>query len=726
MIIRNQIVWKKKLTCLFSLIYFYIFQNGSTNLRIISQGPVFKGIINALSKSESFLETFWLREIVPRVEKSSTFKTSLAFGLLKLIAAVWTNEDTLGSLLPRGFAEVSLQLLSKVEASTEDDLMITSALESLVHHSKGNDKSQNQLITTLLTVNVSFDKISGSNVVGKLLANSNFETVKLAADLYKQALSSDGAVFTVDQRIYAGQHLAKLAGHPAAKEEYDWKAEIVCVLLAITQFEVKKVQWPLKSIPQPLQREVKFSLRETFYRALDTKVKKLEPACDILTKVALTADELLKGKALGGNVPFQPMSAESSKAWKEMIKTVKKIKESDEIRKEDRVFLMLLIHIGLQLLSNDAETAVELLSDLHVCYDKAKSGGSNPKKRKRESNTEDGLEEPHWVEVVTDLMLSLLSQNRAVLRQVVNSVTAMLCPYITPKALMTIMEVINPPEEEEADDEDMEDEDDDEFEPITEEDLAKLKLEQAANAGDESDDAEEESDDEDSDDDDDLDKTNPNENEEPSEELLELEKKLKECMDDDVGDGQDDIDIDALDDEAIAKLDTALGAVFRQLSGKKSTAEKKKEKKDALAQVHFKIRALDMIDNYLTHQPPISNVLSLALPLIRALESSSKDKLLAPLEIRIKGTLRKLTSIKKPEIDENLTGDALVELLEALVEMGNTGSSVVPQLQSPIPLFSQLANLIIKCSVQLKSDPKVESRIQEVLNKSLDSWFSNR
>ena len=690
-------------------------------MRIISQGPVFKGIITALSKSESLLETFWLREIVPKVEKTSTFKTSLAFGLLKLIAAVWTNEDTVGTLLPRGLAEVSLQLLSKVEASTEDDLMITSALESLVQQSKGNAKSQNQLITTLLTVNVSFDKISGSNLVGKLLANSNFETVKLAADFYKEALASDGACFTVDQRIFAGQHLAKLAGHPVAKEEYEWKAEIVCFLLAITQFEVKKVQWPLKSTPQPLQREVKFSLRETFYRALDTKVKKLEPACDILTKVALTADELLKV-----NVPFQPMSAEASKAWKEMIKTVKKIKESDEIRKEDRVFLMLLIHIGLQLLSNDAETAVELLSDLHVCYDKAKSGGSNPKKRKRESNTEDNQNaEPHWVEVVTDLMLSLLSQNRAVLRQVVNSVTAMLCPYITPKALMTIMEVINPPEDLEADDDDM-DEDDDEFEPITEEELAKLKLEQAANAGDESDDDEEESDDEDSEDDDDLDKTNPNENEEPSEELLELEKKLKECMDEDVGDGQDDIDIDALDDEAIAKLDTALGAVFRQLSGKKSTAEKKKEKKDALAQVHFKIRALDMIDNYLTHQPPISNVLSLALPLIRALESSSKDKLLAPLEIRIKGTLRKLTSIKKPEIDENLTGDALVELLEALVEMGNTGSSVVPQLQSPIPLFSQLANLIIKCSVQLKSDPKVESRIQEVLNKSLDSWFSNR
>ena len=97
---------------------------------------------------------------------------------------------------------------------------------------------------------------------------------------------------------------------------------------------------------------------------------------------------------------------------------------------------MLLIHIGFQLFSNDAQTAVELLDDLHKCYDKAKATGS--KKNKKASQ-----DEPHWVEVVTDLMLSLLSQNKNVLRQVVNSVTALLCPYMTQSALMTIMEVNN-------------------------------------------------------------------------------------------------------------------------------------------------------------------------------------------------------------------------------------------------------------------------------------------
>ena len=102
---------RKTFTGLILMCFLIDFQNGSTNLRIISQGPVFKGIVNALSKSESLLEKFWLQEIVPRVEKSSTFKTSLAFGLLKLIAPVWTNKETLGTLLPKGLAEVSLKLL---------------------------------------------------------------------------------------------------------------------------------------------------------------------------------------------------------------------------------------------------------------------------------------------------------------------------------------------------------------------------------------------------------------------------------------------------------------------------------------------------------------------------------------------------------------------------------------------------------------------------------------
>ena len=71
------------------------------------------------------------------------------------------------------------------------------------------------------------------------------------------------------------------------------------------------------------------------------------------------------------------------------------------------------------------------------------------------------------------------------------------------------------------------------------------------------------------------------------------------------------VDMDDMDDQTIEKLNTMLGQVFRQLSGKKSGAEKRKEKKDNIAQIHFKLRALDMIDNYLSHHPAMSNVIVL-------------------------------------------------------------------------------------------------------------------
>ena len=441
----------------------------------MGQGPVFKGIINALSKSEGLLEKFWLQDIVPNVTKTSKFSTTLAFGLLKLIVTFWPNQETLAILLPKSLAAISLQLLSKIESSTEEDLMISSALESLVLKSKGCAQAEKDLLSTFLSVNVSFDKVAGTNLIQKILNNSTPETVKLAADFYKEALASEGACFSTQQRVFAGQQLAKIVGHPAMQNEHAWKTEVICFLLTLTQFDVRKVQWPLKAMPQPLQREAKFDLKEVFFKALDLKMKNLESACGILTKIVLHAETLLKTDS-----PFQPMNKEAKKAWNEMMTTVKKIndntKQNSALKKAENVFLMLLIHIGLQLFSMESKTAIDLLQDLHVCYEKAKNSGNNKKSGKKSKKSEQAEDEPEWVEVVTDLMLSLLSQNRNVLRQVVNSVTAMLCPYMTPKALLTILDVINPPKDESEGMEEDSEEEDDEFEPITEEDLAKLKV----------------------------------------------------------------------------------------------------------------------------------------------------------------------------------------------------------------------------------------------------------
>ena len=79
-------------------------------------------------------------------------------------------------------------------------------------------------------------------------------------------------------------------------------------------------------------------------------MKSLENVCEILNKVAKKADELLSNPKVG--YPFQPFTPEATKAWKEMIKAVDKVNQGQP-KKEQRVFQMLLIHVGFQLFSTD-------------------------------------------------------------------------------------------------------------------------------------------------------------------------------------------------------------------------------------------------------------------------------------------------------------------------------------------------------------------------------------
>merc|ERR1711936_987865 len=51
------------------------------------------------------------------------------------------------------------------------------------------------------------------------------------------------------------------------------------------------------------------------------------------------------------------------------------------------------------------------------------------------------------VEVLVDALLSLMSQNKHVLRQVVKSVMSLLCPHMTINALQAVLDVVNPQED---------------------------------------------------------------------------------------------------------------------------------------------------------------------------------------------------------------------------------------------------------------------------------------
>ena len=99
-----------------------------------------------------------------------------------------------------------------------------------------------------------------------------------------------------------------------------------------------------------------------------------------------------------------------------------------------------------------------------------------------------------------------------------------------------------------------------------------------------------------------------------------LVEKVKSALGDHAEADDNDIDMDDIPDEDMAKLDEKLVEAFKALGGKKSSLEKKKEKLDHLANQHFKLRVLDLVDIYVNHKPSVPLVFTIISSLIERLE----------------------------------------------------------------------------------------------------------
>ena len=668
-------------------------QKGNLPVHTLHDGPILKSVVTLFAQEKDLLLTFWAKFVNPSIQKASCFKTSVGFVLLDLILTHLPDKKKAPLFFCGNAIGAIHYLFSRSEAKSEDSTLIQCVLERVVSIAKEVSETQIPLLKSILTSpgSVAFDKVTGSHTVQKILSAASFEVVKFVGDQYQAALAGhrgpDNHIYTVQERIYSAHQLSRLISHPSTQPETEWKQNVLSFLLASTMFSLKQPIGPIKKAPLAFNRELQRETKDVFFKAMDVKAKTFESMCDVLCQIMDFACEM---KAKPDVAPsLQTLTTEAETEWKKMVKAVRQIQGQSAVKKEDRVFQVLYIHMGFQLLSG-SEDAIDILKDLHLCHQKSLE---KPKRKKKEETEE----EPTWVEVVVDLLLSLLAQNKSVLRQVVNSVTALLCPHMTSSALQAVLDIVV--DEEESDDKDDEEEDD-EFEPINDMEVG---------------DDEEESEDEDDE---------ADENEEEKDVDEDFRQKIKDALGKHaaVDSDAESIDMDDLDDEDMERMDEALGKIFRQMSGQKSWLEQKKEREDVMAKMHFKLRALDIIDVYLTHQPPMSHVLYLILPLIHALEAASKQKNNEPLKVRLRGTLKKLTSLKKSAVDQELDQESIPDLLQSLVDLANSGSPLIAQLSQFQPLFAQSCNLVFKSAQQI-DDPTLNNKMVEMYLKAMDSFF---
>lgn len=333
--------------------------------------------------------------------------------------------------------------------------------------------------------------------------------------------------------------------------------------------------------------------------------------------------------------------ASQRQAWDSLLVSVsglrKKMKKGQTA--ENKAFLQLFLLLGLYLFKAPEEL-LDIIRDLQSCVDRA-----HKKKKKQSQPGEE--QEPAWVEVLVELLLSLLSQPSKHMRQVCKMVFSSICPHVTQAALSAILKVLEPePDEEDSgllitDEDPGKDQEDDEEEEEEEEAEEENKQEE----GSDSDDDEEDEDDEDEDGKG-LEEEEEEENEEQEvdpEFRLKLMKVLEQqnaLAKEEDSSGDED-----LDDEAMMKLDQSLAAVF--LEQKKKTQAKKDEKsklkKEKVLIRDFKIKVLDLLEVFVSRQGSSRLVLTLIQPLLALIErcmSSDRELLEQDLLRRTANILR--------------------------------------------------------------------------------------
>ncbi|KAM6110568.1 LOW QUALITY PROTEIN: myb-binding protein 1A [Pterocles gutturalis] len=311
------------------------------------------------------------------------------------------------------------------------------------------------------------------------------------------------------------------------------------------------------------------------------------------------ADKLLSSEHVKAVKPF---TKEQRDAWERTLQSVKNLQKKEKSDMPKSLLSQLLLLMAIHLFKNPLET-MDVLSDLLNCTERAFS--KEPKKKKTDNA------EPGWVEVMVEILLSLLAQPSLLIRRISKSVFVRICPSLTKRGLQLILDVLDPYQEQ----------NEESAVVVMEESNKKVKSAQDMD--------EEES--EDSSDEDDTEEENDSGDEERNEEVdedfrsqlrnvLQAGKALK-------GDESDE----ELDDEAMMALDKNISALFaeqqKRIQAKKD--EKDRMRKEKILRRDFKIKVLDLVEAFLTKQSENPLVFDIIEPLLRVIEqcmSSDSDK----------------------------------------------------------------------------------------------------
>ncbi|GBP70087.1 Myb-binding protein 1A [Eumeta japonica] len=608
----------------------------------------------------------------------------------------WRDDEDDQKMMIKKEKELLNTLAKTLKSEKVDSMLKVETLKKLIFHPG----------------EMNFSEITGTNFVKTIIADLDKSGVKKMAKLFKGVLlNTSKKVVKEDlerswynnERLKAAEGLSYLVSHEAVKDDVDFKLKYMKLLMCFGFFKIGGDD------DVAVSSELAGAIKSSFYRCFSSRFSNVDNLLEVLSALcefinSNMANEKIKEKMM------KQFSKENMECWEMLMKLSQTVNKNENKTKVEKVFLILLWQLGLYLFSEpkSIEMAKSSIKELKSCYEHYKKDikGKGKKQHKEGDLVED---EPEWIEVLVEVLLSVLSTESSILRSVVQCVFRLLWEYLTPNAIGQIISVLDP---------------DNENNPLTyndDESDDSNEFDDEINEG-ENGDTKNQSDENDSDteveDDEDEDMKTP-------EQLrLAVQKALGNAvMDSDA----ESIDADMIDEEEGRKLDEALSEAFKlfhQPRNKKS----KEEKKDKKALSDFRIRVLDLIDIYLEKDPPMDVCLGMIAPLIRCLEFSIQDNQFKDLENRCRKTIKILTKVRKFSSTENVTIGILCDYLKSIIEKGTRSHFL---FQAIGDVITHCGSFVVHCATKIVTQTKTSENeslasLVDIYKESLQSFFQNR
>ncbi|CAG2161742.1 unnamed protein product [Oppiella nova] len=600
--------------------------------------PMNRQIVKHFLNNKTDFSKFWSKCVDDMLFTPNQIeKGFLGFELIKIVLPLITSTDDVSTVLSPSFLRLFIQSLS---AKTHPLHSAAQQLcEFFTQFTKNLDNSELQLeIVNNFTKqpgSLLFDIISKSKFFGNLCKTLNSKSIDEWTRKLKSIFLSTNKVDSNDLfRIRCIQQISDVCKSIVSVDDIEILWSNIKFLFIYSYFDVNddnesnEIKKPAVPISESLRNILRNSFRSTFnhitHLGSKTTKEKLITEVQIMSSMLEFINDLFVNQNMTTCLTDSRFLDPFQRIAKEVSKLNKRLKKHSDRENEIRIFILLYSMVAIQLFE-EYEEIDDILKDVSECMRRAVDGES-------EGAADDA---PLWADVLIDLILSLLTKNSKLTKNMLLSSFKHICGHITNAGVQYLVDAINPSNDNKL------------FGGIEDSDVDDEEM-----------DAEEESDKSESE--------SESEDEEPT---GEVDENFRNDVINALGaaaENDDDEESVYLSDSEMFQFDDTLAAVFKSKYSDKKEAN---EKQNSI--LMFRIRCLELLQIYLNSKSVnMDQILQLIQPIVSVAKSPfqpSKQNQLGSKAIQLMVQITKI----KDKTDDSLEVKDLKEVLEFLVTILN-------------------------------------------------------